>query len=163
MSKFKIGDKVVFSKNMDGKKHNPIVNFDKKVRKIVGTNFFGEYRLEGLELNTFLGSELEFAPNITTDDLKFGDILILRNGARYVFASGYMYGEKSYYSLDSSKIGLLYNDDLTENEDEKDHDIVKVERIGNVIFERKVEVKEMTVEEISKALGYEVKIVKDKN
>ena len=39
----------------------------------------------------------------------------------------------------------------------KEYDIVKVEREGQVIYERE-DIREMTVEEISKALGYEVKV-----
>ena len=159
MSKFKIGDMVVFSEKMYGENHNPEVKFDRNIRKIVNAQF-GIYTLEGIEENSFVERELELAP-ITRNDLKFGDILTLRNGDRYVVADGYMYGEDYCYDLDSDKIDLWYNDDLTERENDKEQDIVKVERLDNVIYERKEEAKEMTVEEISKALGYEVKVVKE--
>ena len=162
MSKFKIGDMVVFNEKMKGAKHVPEVNFDKNIREIVNTNYYGYYILEGLEDNSFEECELELAQIITKKDLKFGDILTLRNGDRYVVADGVMYGEESNYVYDCEEIDLWYNDDLTENKNDKDYDIVKVERLGNVIYERKEETKEMTVEEISKALGYEVKVVKER-
>ena len=54
-----------------------------------------------------------------------------------------------------------YNEDLTCEGYEK-HDIVKVERKGEVIFERVEETKkEMTIAEIEKELGYSIKIVKE--
>ena len=162
MAKFKIGDMVVFSEKMYGERHTPEVKFDKNIRKIVSRNYYGNYILEGLEENNFGECELELAQIITKKDLKFGDILTLRNSDKYVVADGYMYGEDYSYILDGDKIDLWYNDDLTENENNKERDIVKVERLGNVIYERKDEAKEMTVEEISKALGYEVKVVKER-
>lgn len=96
------------------------------------------------------------------DDLQFADILTLRNGERYVYASGYMCGEDSDYVNDCDEIKEYYRDDLqydSENRDYKKYDIVKIERKGQIIYER-VDVREMTVEEISNALGYEVKVVK---
>lgn len=86
-------------------------------------------------------------------DLKYGDKLTLRNGA------------VGYYEEDMDIAGLeMHNikNDLTNNGVSHEVlDIVKVERpVYTTIFEREEEVKEMTVAEISKALGYNVKIVK---
>ena len=88
---------------------------------------------------------------------KVGDKLTLRNGV-----SGFYRNEETY-------IDGLYedniNDDLTNNGGRGSRfDIVKVERPKKykTVYEREEEekVREMTVEEISKALGYEVKVVK---
>lgn len=97
--------------------------------------------------------------NITIDELQFADILTLKNGDRYVYADNYMYGETPDCIYDCEEIGDHYDNDLKNNE-EQDKDIVKIERAGTIIYERE-EVKEMTIAEINKALGYEVKIVKE--
>ncbi len=97
----------------------------------------------------------------TPQDLKFGDIVTLRNSERYVIANDTMYGELERYYQDCEPV-CNYNDNLKyyENSDRED-DIVKVERAGTTIFEREEsKVKEMTIEEISKALGHGVKVVK---
>ena len=58
------------------------------------------------------------------------------------------------------------NEDLTfaRDYDDEENKVVKVERPATYyeVFNRDESVREMTVEEISKALGYEVKIVKEK-
>ena len=99
----------------------------------------------------------------TTDDLKFADVITLQNGERYVFADGYMFGEGSTYEMWCCKITNHYNDDFDALSGNYEIDIVKIERNGVLIYEREKprEAKEMTVSEISKALGYEVKIVKE--
>lgn len=99
----------------------------------------------------------------TTDDLKFADVITLQNGERYVHADGYMYGEDSIYKMDCAKIIEDYNDDFDALSGDHETDIVKIERNRALIYEREKprEAKEMTVSEISKALGYEVKIVKE--
>lgn len=101
-----------------------------------------------------------FNKKIKLGDLQFADILTLRNGERYVVVEDYMCGEGGSYYCDCDTLTEEYNDDLTRKSGAIDNDIVKVERSGEIIYERKEEVKEMTVEEISKALGYEVKVVK---
>ena len=94
------------------------------------------------------------------DDLKNGDIVTLRNGDRLVFV-----GSEDFIDLSDDNDNCLSDicdleDDLTHYSYE-DSDIVKIERPVEytTVFTRG-EVKEMTVEEISKALGYEVKVVK---
>lgn len=94
------------------------------------------------------------------DDLKNGDIVTLRNGDRLVFVNG-----EDFIDLSDDNDNCL--SDIRDLEDDlrhdsyEDSDIVKVERPVEytTVFTRE-EVKEMTVEEISKALGYEVKVVK---
>lgn len=117
------------------------------------------YDLEGISRYSWSNDMLEAYVINSLGDVQFGDILTLRNGERYVYVNDRMYGEKDYYTRNGSTPTLWYNDDLTENENHKSQDIMKVEREGQIIYERE-DVREMTVEEISKALGYEVKVVK---
>lgn len=101
--------------------------------------------------------------SLTFDNLQFADVLTLRNGKRYVYTHGHMYGEDDCYCLDRCYVSDIYNNDLTyKYKNEASYDIVKVERDGEVVYERVEEekAKEMTVEEISKELGYEVKVVR---
>lgn len=106
------------------------------------------------------------------NDLKFGDIITLRNEERYVYADTVMYGEKEQYALDCNFLKKTYNEDFTTKTvrgnvcdfNEKSYDIMKIERQGKVVYERKEKIVEMTLEEVCDKLGYDVKIVKnDKN
>ena len=97
---------------------------------------------------------------VSKDDLKNGDIVTLRNGDRLVFVGG-----EDFIDLSDDNDNCLSDicdleDDFT-HESYEDSDIVKNERPVKftTVFTRE-EAKEMTVEEISKALGYEVKVVK---
>ena len=94
------------------------------------------------------------------DDLQFGDILTLRNGERFVYADGVIHGESEDYYADCDTVSMCYDNDLIYNSSHSECDVMKVERNGIVVFERE-EVKEMTIAEISEALGYEVKVVKE--
>lgn len=98
-------------------------------------------------------------------DLKDGDIITLRNGDKMIFVEN---GEVFYDLKCSNDNNLDYlselNDDLTiEAGYDEENDIMKVERPIKYqeVFKRDKTIKEMTVAEISKALGYEVKIVKE--
>lgn len=95
---------------------------------------------------------------------KFGVIIEFKNGEKYVLADGSIYGEDSSYDWDCSS---LCEDDFDDNlrcEDNHDYDIKKITYNNVVLFDRTInkgKAKEMTVAEISEALGYEVKVVKD--
>ena len=98
---------------------------------------------------------------INKDDIKEGDIITLRNGDRLLIDAGKDVSDlsdennNSVYSLD------YYENDMTYRAGNSNYDIVKVERpVEYSIVYDKEAVREMTVEEISKALGYEVKVVK---
>ena len=97
----------------------------------------------------------------TADDLKEGDIVTLRNGDRMLFD-----GENFIDLFDEPHNSLsdIYdlNDDMTV-EGLKNSDIMQVERPTKytTVFERTNEPVEMTLSEICKKLGYEVKIVKE--
>ena len=91
----------------------------------------------------------------TKSDLQEGDIVTDREGNKSIFLDDELYG--TTIDLD----GLT--DELKDDKDYSEYDIVKVERPikYETVFERKEpEVIEMTVEEISRALGHEVKVVK---
>lgn len=94
-------------------------------------------------------------------DLKAGDIVTLRNGDRLLFAG------ENFIDLFKNPHNSLcdindLNDDMTVD-DCKNSDIMEVERPSRYItvFERGEETREMTLEEICKELGYNVKIVKN--
>lgn len=91
------------------------------------------------------------------DDLEFGDILILRNYEKYVYADRSMYGERDSYYHDGDTVDCNYTN--FNNDEDSEYDIIKVIRNGKTIYERTV--KEMTLKEVCKELGYEVKIIKE--
>lgn len=122
-------------------------------------------KLDGLDDETEFDLSydcFELMMPLKLDELKFADILTLRNGERYVVADIYMCGEYEDYERDADIIENHYNKDLTYNRDDKSKDIIKVERTGIEIYQRiENEAKEMTLAEISKILGYDVKIIKE--
>ena len=97
--------------------------------------------------------ELVDTSKLSKSDLQEGDIVTDREGNKSIFLDDELYG--TTIDLD----GLT--DELKDDKDYSEYDIVKVERPikYETVFERK-EVREMTVEEISKALRFEVKVVK---
>lgn len=114
----------------------------------------------------------EFLKEFTLENIQFGDIITLRNGGRYVYADRCIYGENDNYELDCEILSENYNSSLrlkaefideTFSIKKENYDIVKVERQGQIIYERKEEVVEMTLSEICEKLGYNVKIVKEKS
>lgn len=95
-------------------------------------------------------------------DIKEGDIITLRNGDRLLIDA-----DKDVSDLSDENTNPIYSlycfeNDMTYRDGNSNYDIVKVERPVeySTVYDRKEEVREMTVEEISKALGYEVKVVK---
>lgn len=105
----------------------------------------------------------EVRGNMTKNDLRDGDIVTLRNGDRLVYAIGNFFDLCRNFDNEITTLTDI-NEDLTRNNEyAEDEDIVKVERstgYETVFVREEKEVKEMTIEEIYKALGYEVKIVK---
>lgn len=93
-------------------------------------------------------------------DLLDGDIVTQRNGNKKIYCidrDGFVgINDKSY----------LYHGNYTENLLDKDgdeiYDIMKVERPAKyeTVFIRDTEVKEMTIAEIEKELGYPIKVIK---
>ena len=115
----------------------------------------------------------------TKGDLRTGDVVVCRNGFKYMVMTGCDIKTKEPKRFvgigDTHEWGRFreYNEDLTSIEGFKQLDIVRVLRPKQahirpweckkdemqVIYERS-EVKELTVAEISKLLGYDVKVVK---
>lgn len=98
---------------------------------------------------------------MTKDDIKEGDIITLRNGDRLLIDA-----DKDVSDLSGKNNNPVYSlycfeNDMTYRDGNSNYDIVKVERPVeySIVYDKEV-VREMTVEEISKALGYEVKVVK---
>ena len=167
--KFKVGDKVklnIYIKEFRWGRSD--VGYD-EIGKITSIDGDGEIHVDFPSRNCYwsgLEHELVKADfSLKRDDLQFADIVTLRDGNKYVVADGCLYGEDDGYYEDCERIDNDYNNNLIYcneyDEERHDLDIMKVERNGEVIFQRENEAKEMTVAEISKALGYEVKIVKE--
>lgn len=97
---------------------------------------------------------------MTKEDLKDMDIVTLRNGDKLVFV-----GEE-FINITENAFNFVddlddFYDDLTYIHARHDNDIIKVDRPKEyeTLFTR-TKAKEMTVAEISEALGYEVKVIK---
>ena len=153
---FKVGDRVRFSEAMDGKRHCPEVEFDNLIREIIENDGYN-IKLKDLPENSFNKWELDLVDTskFTKADLQEGDIVTDREGCKSLYSNGSFIGN----TMDLWGV----TEDLKDKEGESDNDIVKVERPIKLetVFERKEsEVIEMTVEEISRALGHEVKVVK---
>jgi len=167
-TKFKVGEKVRVKKELKTNSklviQDSMYDFCGKIATItevrnISDDVYERYRIAGC--CWAFTREMFEKLTIELNGIQFADIITLRNKQKYVVADNCLYGEDSCYIADCNSLDSEnYNDDLTSIED-SNYDIVKIEREGQVIYERE-EIKEMTVEEISKALGYEVKIVKDK-
>ena len=94
-------------------------------------------------------------------DLLDGDIVTQRNEDQKRYSTK----RNGFVGLDGNSY-LDYNN-YTENLLDKDgdeiYDIMKVERAieHKTIFDRDTEVKEMTIAEIEKELGYQIKLIKE--
>lgn len=167
----KVGDKV---RILDGR-NNPDIHpcWVEEMDELIGTvhivdlvrkDSYGLYDTEYLFAEEWLAP----ADDFTKADLKEFDIVEFRNG------------RQALITMDIGFVNLVvcgftfgtWNNDLKDNAGVDKYDIMKVYRPTDslptdkskwkdlpVVYER-TEVKEMTVEEISKALGYEVKVVK---
>lgn len=181
--KIKVGDKVLL-KNRRGSGWSQCGSMDKYMGKIVTVSYIdndGDFNIEEdnyVKPNLCFGKwyfciddiERIMYDDFKLDDLQFADIVTTRNGERYVVGEDNMFGESECYHLDCCRIERVYEKDLKYThksfyDNGIDYDIMKVERAGQVIWERfeekKEPAKEMTIAEISEALGYEVKVVKE--
>lgn len=165
----KVGDKV---RILDGR-NNPNIyptwmdGMDEYIGTVhtVERVFNDAYELS--DTNYFFAEEWLAPAEFMKCDLKEFDIVEFRNGSKAFVVNDIALGE---LSIGCFSIGT-WLDDLTDKGTDI-YDIMKVYRPTDniptdkskwkdlpVVYER-TEVKEMTVEEISKALGYEVKVVK---
>lgn len=111
----------------------------------------------------------------TKSDLKYGDIVELRNGNRYVYVKNYFdligYDPKPYDAIVSLKNGhdipiSDYNNKLLyKKQGERKYDIMKIldknEICKNLKWTLERSKTEMTLEEVCKELGRDIKIVKE--
>ena len=165
----KVGDKILL-KNQRGYSWNSEGKMDHYMGRVVtidemNDSYFTIKEDDGKNYCTkwrFDCDDIELKVNcLELKDLQFADILTLRNGQRYVIANDHMFG---YYDDDDFDCDCLkgnYNNNLTNEDSDASFDIIKVERYGQVIYEREKTVKKMTVSEICKELGYDVEIVKE--
>lgn len=172
MNKFKVGDIV---KGIDEDRYG-ITNTKMTKGRVIKVRENGMFVVKIIEheCKEYIGDECHdldpryfvLAKSFTKSDLKNDDIVTLRNGDRLIYnGEGFMYisydNDNELRRLSDLQDDLTYDDCGDKDED---YDIVKIERPVEYITvyerEEKQEVKEMTVEEISKALGYEVKIIK---
>ncbi len=171
MRQFKVGDKLIVKDNL--RYINDFVggyvdSMDTLIGKVVTVSEVcntDSVKIEEDENNyRWDNRAFELVRNIikNVNDLQNGDIVTLRNGDRLMLVGD------DFRDLDDENDNSLadmddLNSDLSYNGYSNRNDIVKVERAFEyqTVYNRENTVKEMTVEEISKALGYEVKIVKE--
>lgn len=99
--------------------------------------------------------------SLKKSDLIDGDIVTQRNGEqkRYCTDRNGFVGLDgiSYFDYDN------YTENLLDKNGDEIYDIMKVERPAKyeAVFIRDTEVKEMTISEIEKELGYPIKVIKE--
>ena len=161
-----IRDSYVKKTNYEVYQENTVYYFNKGTFGNAYAAELHEYKI--LEWSDFMNKEF------TKEDLKTGDVVLRRNGKVEIVNRELETFITQYHWCDLDDI----NDDLTYciNSGNSKYDIIAVRRpckksdcrfeafnceLGILVYERK-EVEEMTLEEICKALGKEVKIVKEK-
>lgn len=102
--------------------------------------------------------------DFTKDDLLEGDVVTLRNGEKLVFVMN-SFRDCNGSNMDNYlySIGDLDKELKCSNDVRRNSDIIKVERPTQykIMYERKEEVKEMTLAQVCEELGYNVKIIKE--
>lgn len=158
--KFKVGDKVRVRKDLIAGKcyGEDDLSFVDDMEKFKGKQFEiiktsgCDYKLD--DSNYYFNDDM-LEPVFTKKDLRVGDRITLRNGKVGLYT-----GDETYID---GLCNCHINNDLTNNGScGSELDIVKVERPRKykTIYERE-KVREMTIKEISEALGYEIKVVKE--
>ena len=158
---FKVGDKVKVKENLRVGKFYDGVYFSTEMDKFKGKvveimNIYDNYYgIKVDDWNFYFSDEMLEPIKFKKSDLRDGNKITLRNGKVGVYT-----GDETYID---GLCNCHINNDLTNNGSRgSELDIVKVERprTYKTVYERE-KVREMTVEEICKALGYEVKVVED--
>lgn len=169
--KYQVGQKVRVKRGLkDGYRAPDGMYFNDEMEKLSGTvvtisyadNDF--YKVEGNNWNwvdDFFESVNIFDKNLITDL----SVVTLDNGDKLVYIKNEDLFRDFYphYANDLADMSDINADGSIEGRFHGKTKIVKVEQpVYSTVYENPEDVKEMTVEEISKALGYEVKIVKEK-
>lgn len=168
-TKFKVGDVVRVVASRTESKNKFIGKIFTITRySIGGCEKYDSYHVDGVDGYVFFNDEIEFVKDFTKADLKPGMVVELRGGGRYLFVND------KFANVHEWTDSKHYNNDLT-HPDYEELSIVKVYTstgytLGNMlskpslnlIWERKDDIKEMTVAEIEEKLGYKVKVIADK-
>lgn len=169
--KFKIGDRVELYK-IDGEDYELYGKYVGEVGEIEYINADSDgYACVNFEDGKILRPyfrNIRLANKIIKkSDLRNGDIVTYRNGSKRIVDKK---NEKIVLLRDFDVLCFYFssfNDDLMrKDESDNEYDIVEVyrpETKETFITERTKKVKEMTLKEVCKELGYEVKIVKEEN
>ena len=80
------------------------------------------------------------------------ECITLGNGTSYVVSNGKLWCDN---------LNEKYNEDLTDVNNRKLEDIIKITYEGKVVWKRKEKIKKMTIKEIEKELGYKIAIVSE--
>ena len=173
MSKFEVGDIVKIKEDLiEDTYYNHVCfshemsKFKGKIAKIEHILLEGVYSLNSGDYG-WSDDMLELY-EFKKDDIQFGDIITLGNSERYVYAADRIFAEFEYtqklnYRIFSRTFNRNFEIILPDYKDDRNCDIIKIERQGQVIYQRKEEEVEMTLSEVCEKLGYNVKIVKEKS
>ena len=164
-----------FKGNVPGLYHEIRVPYtDKKLENLVIGRF---YKIsQGGETMGEINLVDEKEKQFTKSDLKNGDIVELRNGERYVYIE--KYNDRFIYSTDSDEVIVNlkdgeysrlgnYDDDLRyKSRGNCEYDIMKILDMSEFYKKQKwtwerEKTEEMTLEEVCKELGKDIKIVKE--
>jgi hypothetical protein len=181
MKKFKVGDYIKGVKDYDDSKYQWTTNSmtfarvidtddDEMTIKVLGHANKGvmghEYIVDNSEEEF---KKIDLKKNIL-ENLPFGAVIKFANDETYVIADGTWYGEDSCYYKDGESFDedefnddLEYIDDYCDEDERHLYNIQKITYGDAILYIREPKiVKEMTVEEVCKELGYDVKIIKKK-
>ena len=181
MREIKVGDKVEIVNDIDETFYNKMVLGaiytveDIRIEKKTGKSYaiLKETADRPYLFNCKLVDEKE--KQFTKSDLKYGDIVELRNRNRYVYVKNYFdligYNPKPYDAIVSLKNGhdipiSHYNNNLLyKKREECEYDVMKIldknEIYKNLKWTLERSKTEMTLEEVCKELGRDIKIVKE--
>ena len=172
MNKFKVGDIITGIKpESDDKYHITTSSAKMEVTEITNSEEIVVKVLES-PYSSDIGEEFdvesryfELIENIKFNEIKSGDIITLRNGDR-------LYVDKDFDLVDLGdcntgvfNLHTCFDNNFKSIHHNKNEDIIKVERVSkfNVVYEEiEKRIKEMTLKEVCKELGYEIKIIKEK-
>lgn len=172
----KVGDRVTIRRGMDtSKKYGgvSVIPFMREqggktftIKEIDYTTFkVPTYRFEG-EGCYWTDEMLDENEDIKITDpmsiVENGNIVQVACGSYFLYLNGRGYGRNGFTKFSSSdyKIVKIWKiADILSS-----HELVNPEKcIGDLVWEKPLAAKEMTVSEIEKALGYEIKIIKEEN
>lgn len=176
MAKYKVGDKVKIKDDLEVSADyeccivvSYMLPFRGQTVTISGIDYYGCYRIEEDKKRWAWTDEMfeGLAPEtFKLSDIEFADVITFRNGNRCVYTYGHVFTEDKYDGFDECELAEYFTENLKccyGDDDDYDYDIVKVERAGQVVYERNENVLEVTMEEVAEKFGVDnIKITKDK-